>query len=58
MDPAFPDIVGAWAAQERNGIARGRGGSATEHEPDSVTELSDPFFELLARIEIAETRLW
>ena len=58
MDPAFPDLVGAWAATDRTGVARCRGPSVNDNETESMTELSDPFFELLARTEIAETRLW
>ena len=58
MDPAFPDVVGAWALSEQTGVGRGRGGCVNREEPGSVTDLSDPLFELLARIDIADTRLW
>jgi hypothetical protein len=56
MDPAFPDIVGEWAADEaaaaRTGPANDNGQSG---QPD---ELSDPFLETAIRLEVAATRLW
>ena len=56
MDPAFPDIVGAWAAES----------SARPELPpypeacndDEPGEIADPFLTLLARLEIDATRVW
>lgn len=56
MDPAFPDIVGEWAADE---AAAALTGPANDNghggEPE---ELSDPFLETAIRLEVAATRLW
>ena len=53
MDPAFPDIVGAWAAEERDCANDNHG---KDHEPNH--DLSDPLLIILAKMEIAATRLW
>ena len=55
-DPAFPDIVGEWAAEQvrkelRPPICANDNGG----EPD---ELSDPLMALVVRAEIEATRLW
>jgi hypothetical protein len=59
MDPAFPDIVGEYAVAE---IAAARAAIAlcandNGGEP-AASELADPLFVLMARREIAATRLW
>ena len=56
-DPAFPDIVGEWAAEEARKEATTRAPCATDnhHEADA---LSDPLLALVARAEIEATRLW
>lgn len=56
MDPAFPDIVGEWAAQEAQHEAS-RVASANDNHGDAA-ELSDPLLALVARAEIEATRLW
>jgi hypothetical protein len=55
-DPAFPDMVGEWAAQEAAAAALATG-PANDNEGE-LDELSDPFLEAAVRLEIAATRLW
>jgi hypothetical protein len=53
MDPAFPDLVGGWAADDRD--------CANDNKDDCaepIHDLSDPLLTVLARMEIAATRLW
>ena len=56
-DPAFPDIVGEWAAREADESARAAG-IANDNEQAAADELSDPLLALVARAEIEATRLW
>jgi hypothetical protein len=54
-DPAFPDIVGQWAAgDEAKPVAGANDNAAADWED----ELSDPFLDAVARMEVAATRLW
>jgi hypothetical protein len=56
MDPAFPDIVGEWASSEAKANAATNGWA---NDNDSKYEdLSDPLFDLVAKAEVAATRLW
>jgi hypothetical protein len=55
MDPAFPDIVGEWAAGESQ--AQAASGCANDNDGE-LEELSDPLLTLVARAEIEATRLW
>ena len=52
-DPAFPDIVGAWATTEAASPANDNDGERPE-----LDDINDPLLLLLARIEVAATRLW
>ena len=58
MDPAFPDVVGAWAADQapRPTPRRCANDNRGDHGQDG--DLSDPLLDLFARLEIAATRLW
>ena len=74
MDPAFPDIVGAWAEQEVDDrakiwtVTRGADGKlaeridpsflATLEKAQSVEELADAIVAAAARKEIEESRVW
>ena len=56
MDPAFPDIVGEWAAEETR-----KGSDSSDCANDNHSDrdgLSDPLLALIARAEIEATRLW
>jgi hypothetical protein len=55
-DPAFPDIVGQWAAEEAARDAAPRPCANDNH--GDTDELSDPLLALVARAEIEATRLW
>ena len=58
MDPAFPDIVGEWAAQEAR-LEAVLSSCANDNETDrEFNALSDPLLALVARAEIEATRLW
>ena len=55
-DPAFPDIVGEWAAEEvRQDSSSSDCANDNHFERDG---LSDPLLALIARAEIEATRLW
>ena len=54
-DPAFPDIVGEWAAAEAAKDSPRRCANDNDGESDA---LSDPLLALVARAEIEATRLW
>jgi hypothetical protein len=56
-DPAFPDIVGEWAAEESRRDA-GSSGCANDNHSEERNALSDPLLALIARAEIEATRLW
>jgi hypothetical protein len=58
MDPAFPDLVETWAAEEQVEADRQPRVCVNDNDADWASELSDLFLELLARIDIAETRVW
>jgi len=57
MDPAFPDIVGEWARVE---ACKDSNSSccANDNRVDILDELSDPLLTLIAKAEIAASRLW
>jgi hypothetical protein len=57
-DPAYPDLVGAWAAHEAefNALATRFANDNGDHV--GADELSDPFLDAALRQEIAATRLW
>ena len=56
MDPAFPDIVGAWAAEEARTASKPR---ESVNDNEGVTDaLSDPFLALIARAHVEATRIW
>ena len=58
MNPAFPDIVAEWAAQEA-GLEAALSSCANDNETDrEFNALSDPLLALVARAEIEATRLW
>ena len=57
MDPAFPDIVGEWAKGE-NCRETSCGNGANDNDQAERDALSDPLLELIARAEIAATRVW
>ena len=54
--PAFPDIVGEWAAEEAAKDASPR--SCANDNDGERDALSDPLLALVARAEIEATRLW
>ena len=56
-NPAYPDLIEAWAAEERP-LASCQSLSCVNDNDSAWNDLSDPFFEILARIDIAETRAW
>jgi len=58
MDPAFPDIVGEWAAQEAEAASPSNAGANDNEEADCASEVSDPLLMVAAQLEIAATRLW
>ncbi len=53
-DPAFPDIVGEWAAEE----ARKDSSECANDNHSERDAWSDPLLALIARAEIEATRLW
>ena len=55
-NPAFPDIVGEWAAEEALKDANASDGANDNHSERNA--LSDPLLALIARAEIEATRLW
>jgi len=57
MDPAFPDIVGEWAQVEACKDSSSCA-CANDNRADVLDELSDPLLTLVAKAEIAATRLW
>ena len=55
--PTFPDMVGEWAVHHAANAAPA--GSANDNTGgDWEDELSDPFLDAVARMEVAATRLW
>lgn len=57
MDPAFPDIVGEWAAEEA-GVDAALSACANDNDTKESDALSDPLLALVAKAEIEATRLW
>ncbi|HEY8593044.1 MAG TPA: hypothetical protein VIL42_09310 [Sphingomicrobium sp.] len=53
---AFPDIVAEWAREEA-GHTRTAATTANDNQ-GLVDEINDPLLALVARAEIAATRLW
>jgi hypothetical protein len=54
MDPAFPDLVAAAAAAERESELK-----AERHEPEKKPEdPAEAFLNLLRQLDVASTRLW
>jgi hypothetical protein len=58
MHPAFPDLVGDWAQREIAAAQRDFSACANDNPGDPANDLADPLFEIMARREIAATRLW
>lgn len=59
MDPAFPDIVGGYSVEEVIETEVVTVEYCANDNLDMVeSELSDPFFMLMARRELAASRLW
>jgi hypothetical protein len=74
MDPAFPDIVGAWAAEQIDdrakvwSISRGADGKLEERlderflakleQAETPEQIADAIVAAAAERDIAETRLW
>jgi hypothetical protein len=74
MDPAFPDIVGAWAAEQIDdrakvwSLSRGTDGKLKEQldesflarlqDAESVEELVDAIVASAGRREIEQSRAW
>jgi hypothetical protein len=56
-DPAFPDIVGEWAAEEASRDLK-VSSCANDNHGDDRRDPSDPLRALVARAEIEATRLW
>jgi hypothetical protein len=57
MDPAFPDIVGAWAAEEARTALKPC--ECVNDNDDCVADaVSDPFLALVARAHVEATRIW
>jgi hypothetical protein len=54
MDPAFPDLVADWAANEKPASAT----CANDNGQEATDDLADPLLTLLGKQEIAATRLW
>jgi hypothetical protein len=58
MDPAFPDIVGEYAFAELAKTRTGLSPCANDNGDILDCEIADPLLEIMARQEIAATRLW
>ena len=58
MDPAFPDIVGEYAFAQVSETDTTVSSCANDNADDLDPEITDPLFMLMARREIAATRLW
>jgi hypothetical protein len=56
MDPAFPDIVGDWAARPVDTFCAAL--CANDNLQDHPNDFADPLFAAMAKLEIAATRLW
>jgi hypothetical protein len=58
MDPAFPDIVGEYAYAEIRESRTSLTFCANDNGDDRDPEIADPLFDMMARREIAASRLW
>jgi hypothetical protein len=58
MDPAFPDIVGEYAFGETADTRTPLSVFANDNGDVLDREISDPLFEMMARSDVAATRLW
>ena len=58
MNPAFPDIVGEYAFAELSETRTSVTFCANDNGDHIDTELADPLFDMMARQEIAASRLW
>ena len=56
MDPAFPDIVGQWAAQQKKDS--GESCNRTKESDETASGLSNLFLRMLHTLIIAAARLW
>jgi len=56
-DPHFPDIVGEWAVEDI-GPVPGAAVPANDNIVGEVMELADPFLLMIAKLDVAATRLW
>lgn len=57
MHPHFPDIVAAHALAEAGERPRAADG-ANDNGDEDESGLSDPFLDMLARLDVAASRLW
>ena len=56
MDPAFPDIVGEWAAEEARTSSKPC--ECVNDNEGIIDAMSDPFLALVARAHVEATRIW
>ena len=56
--PGFPDILGGYAVRETTEIEVTVDCSANDNPDAVVNELTDPFFMVMARRDVAANRLW
>jgi hypothetical protein len=56
--PHYPDLVEAWAAEEQEEMEVSSRACVNDNDAQALSDLSDPFLDLLAKIDIAETRCW
>jgi hypothetical protein len=55
-DPAFPDIVAQWAAQDASRDTQSS--TCANDNNDERGGLSDPLLSIIARAQIEATRIW
>jgi hypothetical protein len=58
MDPAFPHIVGEYAFAEARKTPTRFSLCANDNGDALDREIADPLFDMMARQEIAASRLW
>ena len=52
MDPAFPDLIADWAAEEQSER------DYPPTRPERCEHLTDAFLDFLGKLEVASNRLW
>ena len=52
MDPAFPDLIADWAAEEHGES------EYSPARPERREHLTDAFLHFLGKLEVASNRLW